>query len=192
MHAASVSFHLTARIKTLLALCCALVACGDGNGTPAAAPESRPNVVWIVAKGIGFEVGAFSDTAARTPNLDCLAREGVRYTNAFASSGVCAPSRAALITGMCATSIGAHPMRSIQGGYMPVPPPEVKIFTEYLRAAGYYTSSHGKLDSQFSDVLNGAPLTNWDDASGDWPITRANIRMCECLVDPFPGGGCRT
>lgn len=153
-----------ARVGALLVVFCGLFACGDGGG----APPGRPNVVWIVADDMSFEVGAFGDSVARTPNLDRLAREGVRYTNAFATAGVCAPSRATLITGMYATSIGAQHMRSRQGGYEPVPPPGVKTFTEYLRAAGYYTSSEGKLDYQFSGVLNGALLTNWDDANGDW------------------------
>ncbi len=157
-----------ARVGILLTLCCALLACSDGSDAPVGAPEVRPNVVWIVADDMSFEIGAFGDPLARTPNLDRLAREGVRYTNAFATAGVCAPSRAALITGMYATSIGAHHMRSLQGGYRPVPPPDVKTFTEYLRAAGYYTSSSGKLDYQFSGILNEAPLTNWDNANGDW------------------------
>jgi len=139
--------------------------CSDA---PSAASAARPNVVWIVADDMGLEVGALGDPLARTPHLDRLAAEGVRYVNAFATSGVCSPSRAALITGMYATSIGAHHMRSIVGGYQPVPPPEVKTFTEHLRAAGYWTSSRGKLDYQFSDVASGAPLTNWDDANGDW------------------------
>ncbi len=142
-----------------------LPGCSDA---PPPAAGARPNIVWIVADDMGLEIGAYGDPLARTPNLDRLAAEGVRYTNAFATAGVCSPSRAALITGMYATSIGAHHMRSIEGGYQPVPPPEVKTFTEYLRAAGYWTSSRGKLDYQLSDVLGGAPLTNWDDANGDW------------------------
>jgi N-sulfoglucosamine sulfohydrolase len=94
------------------ALAGACVGASEGDQT---AP--RPNIVWIVAEDMSFEVGAFGDPVARTPNLDRLAAEGIRYTNAFATSGVCAPSRAALITGMYATSIGAHHMRSLDGGY---------------------------------------------------------------------------
>ncbi len=157
----------TVRRAALWLLCTVLAAaCADAptNDPPAA----RPNVLWIVADDMSFEIGAFGDRLARTPNLDRLAREGVRYPNAFATAGVCSPSRAALMTGMYATSIGAHHMRSIVGGYHPVPPPDVKTFTEHLRAAGYYASSLGKLDYQFSGVLDGAPLTNWDDANGDW------------------------
>ncbi len=155
-------------VAALLALLCGLFACADRGAPPTGGPEARPNVLWIVADDMSFEIGAFGDPVARTPNLDRLAREGTRYTTAFATAGVCAPSRAALITGMFATSIGAQHMRSLQGGYQPVPPPDVKTFTEHLRAAGYYTSSQGKLDYQISGVLDGAPLTHWDDANGDW------------------------
>jgi N-sulfoglucosamine sulfohydrolase len=141
--------------------------CGGGSSAPPEAPGARPNFVWIVADDMSHEIGAYGDPLARTPNLDRLAAEGTRYTNAFATAGVCAPSRAALITGMYATSIGAHHMRSLDGGYQPVPPPEVKTFTEHLRRAGYWTSSSGKTDYQFSGVLD-APLTNWDEPNGDW------------------------
>ncbi|MBY0280277.1 sulfatase-like hydrolase/transferase [Candidatus Binatia bacterium] len=152
----------------LLLLAAALAAACSDAPTSGTAPAARPNFLWIVADDMSFELAAYGDPLARTPNLDRLAAEGVRYTNAFATAGVCAPSRATLITGMYATSIGAHHMRSIVGGYYPVPPPEVKTFTEYLRAAGYYASSKNKLDYQFSDTLTGAPITNWDDANGDW------------------------
>jgi arylsulfatase A-like enzyme len=155
-------------ILLVVAASLALAGCGDRGGPSADAPGAQPNVVWIVADDMSFEIGAYGDSLARTPNLDRLAREGTRYTNAFATAGVCAPSRAALLTGLYATSFGAQHMRSPQGGYQPVPPPEVKTFTEYLRAAGYYTSSTGKLDYQFSGIFDGAPITNWDDANGDW------------------------
>ena len=150
----------------LLPMGIALAACGGTNESPA--PGSRPNIVWIVPEDMNFELGAFGDPVARTPNIDRLAEQGVRFDNTFATSGTCAPSRAALITGMHATSIGAHHMRSSEGGYQPVPPPEVKTFTEYLRGAGYYTSSAVKLDYQFSGILQDAPITNWDEPNGLW------------------------
>lgn len=158
---------LFGRVPFVLSLLLAmlLAACSDA---PSSAPTARPNVLWIVADDMSFELGAFGDGVARTPNLDRLAREGVRYPNAFATAGVCSPSRAALMTGMYATSIGAQHMRSINEGYYPVPPPGVKTFTEHLRAAGYWTSSQGKLDYQFTEVFDHAPITNWDDANGDW------------------------
>ncbi len=154
---------LVATIALALALC----GCSGGDDD-ASLGTDRPNIVWIVSEDMNFEIGAFGDPAAVTPRIDELALQGVRYTNVFATSGVCAPSRAALITGMYATSIGAHHMRSSGGGYQPVPPPEVKTFTEHLRAAGYYTSNLGKTDYQFSGVFGDAPRTNWDEPNGDW------------------------
>jgi len=158
-------FSTRGRIVVALLLCVVGAACSGSGGDATAV---RPNVLWIVADDMGFEIGAYGDPLARTPNLDRLASEGVRYTNAFATAGVCAPSRATLITGMHATSIGAHHMRSIDAGYYPVPPPEVKAFTEPLRAAGYWASSQTKLDYQFSGIGNDAPRTNWDEPAGDW------------------------
>jgi arylsulfatase A-like enzyme len=150
----------------LLSVACLGSSCDSGGGGQA--PAKQPNIVWLVPEDMNFEVGAFGDSLARTPHIDRLAQEGVRFRNVFATSGVCAASRASLITGMYATSIGAHHMRSSDGGYQPVPPPEVKTFTEGLRAAGYYTSNYAKLDYQFSGVLQGAPLTNWDEPDGLW------------------------
>ncbi len=151
------------------ALCLLAVGCGDDDSAgDDVRVENPPNIVWIVAEDMSFELGAFGDPVASTPHLDQLARDGTRYTNVFATSGVCAPARAALITGMYATSIGAHHMRSARAGYQPVPPPEVKTFTEHLRAAGYYTSNLGKTDYQFSGPFRGEPLTNWDEPDGDW------------------------
>jgi len=150
-------------VAVLLCLVGAACSSSGGDGAPA-----RPNVLWIVADDLSFEIGAYGDPLARTPNIDRLASEGVRYTNAFSTAGVCAPSRVALMTGTFATTMGAHHMRSLDGGYQPVPAPDVKTFTEPLRAAGYWSSSLTKLDYQFSGVFDGAPRTNWDEPDGDW------------------------
>ena len=131
---------------------------------PAAQP-SRPNIVWISNEDMSPHIGAYGDALARTPVLDRLARESIRYTHAFTTAPVCAPSRAAIITGMYQTAIGAQHMRTTEdrvpelpGPYLAVPPFYVKAFPEYLRAAGYYTSNRAKTDYQF-----GVPFTIWDD-----------------------------
>ena len=110
-------------------------------------------------------LGAYGDALARTPVLDRLARESIRYTHAFTTAPVCAPSRAAIITGMYQNAIGAQHMRTTEdrvpelpGPYLAVPPFYVKAFPEYLRAAGYFTSNRAKTDYQF-----GVPFTIWDD-----------------------------
>ena len=110
-------------------------------------------------------LGAYGDRLARTPVLDRLAKESIRYTRAFTTAPVCAPSRAAIITGMYQNAIGAQHMRTTEdtvpelpGPYLAVPPFYVKAFPEYLRGAGYFTSNRAKTDYQF-----GVPFTIWDD-----------------------------
>ena len=131
----------------------------------AAQATRRPNILWISNEDMSPHLGVYGDALARTPVLDRLARESIRFTNAFTTAPVCAPSRAAIITGMYQTSIGAQHMRTTEdrvpelpGPYLAVPPFYVKAFPEYLRAAGYYTSNRAKTDYQF-----GVPFTIWDD-----------------------------
>lgn len=122
-------------------------------GVPTRAQRPRqPNIVWIIAEDISPDLGCYGDSYAVTPQADRLATQGARYTNAFSVSGVCAPSRSALATGAYPTSIGTMHMRT-----RVVPPPNVKCFTEALRAAGYYCCNNGKTDYQFE-----APFTAWD------------------------------
>ena len=62
--------------------------------------------------------GCYGDEIAHTPNLDRLAAEGCRFPNAFCTSGVCAPSRASIITGCYATWLGAHQLYGRRVGIM--------------------------------------------------------------------------
>ncbi len=154
-----------------LTLAAAITVTG-GDSRPAAqtpAPRLRaPNIVWISNEDMGQRLGVYGDATARTPVLDRLAKESIRYTHAFTTAPVCAPSRAAIITGMYQTTIGAQHMRTTEervpelpGPYLAVPPFYVKAFPEYLRAAGYYTTNRAKTDYQF-----GVPFTIWDDLGG--------------------------
>jgi N-sulfoglucosamine sulfohydrolase len=103
-----------------------------------AAQNTRPNILWILSEDICPDLSCYGEPAVKTPNLDQLAKEGVRFTNAFTSSPVCSTSRSAMITGMYQSSIGAHQHRSHRGdGYM-LPKP-VKLITDYFRQAGYFT-----------------------------------------------------
>jgi uncharacterized sulfatase len=117
--------------------------------------KPRPNILWISTEDISPDLGCYGDRYAVTPNIDHLAAEGVRYDNVFSHSGVCAPTRSGIITGMYPTTIGTHHMRC-KG----VPPAHVKCFSEYLRAAGYYCTNNVKTDYQFDP-----PLTAWDESS---------------------------
>jgi N-sulfoglucosamine sulfohydrolase len=129
-----------------------------------AAPQ-RPNILWISVEDISPHLGSYGDPVARTPRLDQLAAEGTRYTNVFTVAPVCAPNRSGIITGMYPTSIGTHHMRTshvaegLPTPYSAVPPPYVKAFTEYLRAAGYYCTNNSKTDYQFD-----TPISAWDES----------------------------
>jgi len=129
------------------------------------------NILWISLEDTSPRFGCYGDPIALTPNIDKLAAEGARYPNAFSTAGVCAPSRSAIITGMYQTSIGTQHMRTAHTNpatpelptpYEAVPPPYVKTFTEYLRAAGYYCTNNSKTDYQFT-----APVTAWDECNND-------------------------
>ncbi|HSQ57993.1 MAG TPA: sulfatase-like hydrolase/transferase, partial [Gemmata sp.] len=69
--------------------------------TLAAEPPRKPNIVFILADDLGYgDLGCYGQKKIRTPNLDRLAADGVRFTQAYAGSTVCAPSRCALMTGL--------------------------------------------------------------------------------------------
>ena len=133
----------------------------------------KPNIVWIVCEDLSPHLGCYGDKVTKTPNLDQLASEGVRFTNAYTTSGVCAPSRNAIITGRYQTSNGGHHMRTLAfsqlamndypKGFKPystVLPEGVFPYTHYLRKAGYYCTNNSKEDYQFI-----GPATMWDESS---------------------------
>ena len=144
--------------------------------------QKQPNIVWVVCEDISPTLPMYGDNTAKTPNLDQLSKDGMVYTNAYATVGVCAPSRSAIITGMYPTSIGTMHMRAgkdvfswgkrvyekninmndVTGKpirqYATVIPDYVKCFPEYLRAAGYYCTNNAKTDYQFA-----APISAWDE-----------------------------
>ncbi len=146
--------------------------------------KQKPNILWIVCEDISPTLSMYGDHTAKTPTLDKLAKESMVYTNAYATVGVCAPSRSAIITGMYPTSLGTIHMRTgkdvfswgkriyktnigmddIEGKpirqYATVIPDFVKCFPEYLRAEGYFCSNNAKTDYQFA-----APISAWDENS---------------------------
>ena len=125
-----------------------------------------PNILLISFEDTSPRFGCYGDPIARTPYVDSLAAAGCIYTNAFATAGVCAPSRASIITGMFPTAIGAMHMRTthqnsaapeLPTDYDVLLPHYAKCYPEYLRAAGYYCTNNAKTDYQFR-----APSSAWD------------------------------
>lgn len=138
------------------ALAAALLLAALGAGAAAAEEARRPNVLWITAEDMGPHLGKFGDLYAVTPHLDRLAAQGVRYVNAFAPIGVCAPSRSSLVLGLYAPSAGTQHMRSTTAI-----PPSVRLYGQVLREAGYYATNNAKEDYN----LDRTPPDAWDESS---------------------------
>lgn len=139
-----------------------LVGCagGEAESTPHV-DRDRPNIIYILADDLGYgELGVYGQEKIETPNLDALARDGMRFTQHYSGSPVCAPSRYMLMT-------GRHPGNAyIRGnseldergdiwdfeamyenpaleGQRPIPPSTVTV-AEVLQEAGYRTGGFGK------------------------------------------------
>ncbi len=100
---------------------------------------NQPNIIFILADDLGYgDLGCYGQERIKTPNLDKLAAEGMRFVNFYAGSTVCAPSRAVLMTGLHT----GH--ASVRGNENPIlDGPEVTV-SELLRSAGYRTGHIGK------------------------------------------------
>ncbi len=118
-----------------------LLVCGSNvmiASSPACAQEARPNVVLIIADDMGRDdCGAYGNLKVKTPHIDRLAREGMRFDRAFVTASSCSPSRSSMITGRYPHNTGAAELHS------PLPRDQV-TFVEKLRAAGYWTAQAGK------------------------------------------------
>ncbi len=102
-----------------------------------ALPE-KPNIIMYITDDHGYEFsGCYGNDIVRTPNLDNLAKQGVRFTNVFAASPTCTPSRSVMYTGLMPFRNGAHPNHSAIK-------PGVKALPWYLKQQGYRVVLAGK------------------------------------------------
>lgn len=119
--------------------------------------QEKPNVLWITCEDISPYIGSYGFKQAHTPNLDQLAKQGMRYTNAYANAPVCGVARVTLLTGMYAPSLGAHNFRTITQL-----PENIPAYPNVLKAAGYYCTNNFKKDYN-SSYQNDMSL--WDESS---------------------------
>jgi arylsulfatase A-like enzyme len=109
-------------------------------GHLADADPERPNIVFIMADDLGYgHLGCYGQDKIRTPNLDRLASEGIRFTDVYAGSCVCAPSRSVLMTGLH----GGHTSVRGNSGGIGLEPDDITV-AEVLKEAGYVTGVFGK------------------------------------------------
>lgn len=138
---------------------------------PVKAPAGAPNVVWILLDDVGFGASSTFGGLIQTPTFDYLANNGLRYTN-FHTCAICAPTRAALLTGRNSASVHesgfSHTMLSAGfPGWDGRIPPTAGTIAEILRANDYSTFAVGKWgvtpDEEATDV---GPFAHWPTGMG--------------------------
>ncbi len=134
--------------KTSLILACTgllfLAACNSSsNQTTEETPEpKKPNIIFILADDLGYgNLGSFGQEKIQTPRLDQMAAEGLRFTQHYAGSTVCAPSRSVLMTGL---HTGHTPVRGNAGPEIQTLQPDDLTIAEVLKGGGYATGLIGK------------------------------------------------
>ena len=129
---------------------------------PAVATAKPPNIVFVMADDLGYgHLGSYGQTKIKTPNIDRLAAEGMRFTQAYAGSTVCAPSRSVLMTGLH----GGHtPVRGNLGDAH-LQDSDVTL-AEILKSAGYATGAYGKWGLGLSDSPGHPLRQGFDDFLG--------------------------
>ena len=155
--------------------------------------DEKPNILWIVGENFSLDLACYGQKNVHTPNLDRLAKEGVRYTKVYATSPVCAPSRSALMTGWYATTTDMHHMRSHRTDGFRLPA-GVRPITHLLQDAGYHTANithigerevgTGKLDLNFTQEGPVYAGKDWGDLKKKQPFF-AQINMPEAEYDIY-------
>ena len=123
----------------ILCVACLTFSLTHSSAALAADIAPRPNIVFIMADDLGYgDLGCYGQRQIKTPNLDRLASQGMRFTSCYAGSTVCAPSRCTLMTGL---HTGHARIRS--NARVPLEPEDITI-AEILKGAGYATGIIGK------------------------------------------------
>lgn len=161
-------------IIRLLLCCLALAATIHAQGR-------QPNILWLIAEDFGPHLGCYGTKEVSSPVLDALAAKGMRFTRFYTTAPVCSASRSAFNTGMYQTTIGAHNHRSHRDdGY--TLPAGVKLISERMRGAGYFTANvkelppeagfkgSGKTDWNFAPPMKPFDSSKWDDLKHHQPF----------------------
>lgn len=136
-----------------LVLLLGLLGCFAGTGGRVTKHKVvKPNIIFIMADDLGYgDLGCYGQEVMQTPHIDALAQNGLLFTNFYAGSPVCAPSRSVLMTGLhtghttVRGNFGKGGVPGLGGGDGRVPlEAEDKTMAEFLKEAGYYTAMIGK------------------------------------------------
>lgn len=123
--------------------------------------QQKPNIIFILADDLGYaDVGCYGSTVIKTPNIDRLAKSGMRFTNFYAGSTVCAPSRASLMTGQ---HIGHTTIRG--NGEVPLTETDT-ILPQVLQQVGYTNGMVGKWGLGLEGTSGAPERKGWNFFSG--------------------------
>ncbi|AKJ65154.1 sulfatase [Kiritimatiella glycovorans] len=117
-----------------------IAAAGPAAGLTAKAEGGRKNVLFLISDDLNTDIGCYGHPIVQTPNLDALARRGVRFHHAYCQFSVCNPSRASFLTGLRPETLGVvnnkDNFRDLN--------PDVVSLPQFFREQGYYTATIGK------------------------------------------------
>ncbi|HVW62160.1 MAG TPA: arylsulfatase [Puia sp.] len=178
----------------LLALTAGVTFPARGYGQTAAAKQ-RPNIILILSDDMGYsDIGCYGGEI-HTPNLDALAREGLRYTN-FYNTSRCCPSRATLMTGLYPHQVGVGWMANVrheEPGYIAELNKQCVTVAEVLKGAGYATYMTGKW--HLCNRYDANTPNVGDHRKYDWPLQRGFDKFYGILLGAAnyydPGALCR-
>lgn len=138
------------------------------------------NIVWICIEDASPHIGCYGETAIKTPVMDQMARDGIRFTSAFVTAPVCSSSRSAMVSGMYQMTSGFHNHRSQRrtgkGGANAFyfksyeVPKEIKLIPQLFREAGYYVTNKSKTDYNFISPSGLYDGNDWRKAKKDQPF----------------------
>lgn len=125
-----------------------------GDAAAADTPP-RPNIVWVFVEDMNDWMGCYGDDTVSTPNIDALARRGVRFERAYMPAGVCSATRSAIALGAMQTSLGVHNHRSSRRrapGEEIHLPEGVKSVYQLMREQGYFVTTQGANKNDFNFI----------------------------------------
>ena len=122
-----------------------LVAAHAAAAATTTSSSNPPNLIIFFADNLGWgDIGAYGQPSARTPAIDSLAAEGMKFLDWNSAAAVCSPSRACLLTGRLAVRTGVYPMTFQADSVNGLPRNETTL-AEHLKKAGYSTKMIGKV-----------------------------------------------
>ncbi|WP_343330699.1 sulfatase [Polaribacter staleyi] len=125
--------------------------------------KERPNIIWIMAEDMSTDLEVYGMPDVKTPNLNKMASQGIRFNNAFVTNPICSPSRSAMMIGTHQVKTNSHNHRSNRDVPLDT---QFKPFTKLLRDAGYTTilGNHAVMKKGRKTDVNfkSKPIGNWD------------------------------